>query len=232
MDTAIFITTRIGSTRLENKAMLRIGGETTTEILIHRMKKVGLPIFLVTPTTDEDKRLIGMIAKRNKVKHFMGDNTNIIQRHYQCALKNKIDFIINIDGDDILACPEVVENLYGVADHCLPDCIYTKGLPLGLNVMGYKRSAIERIYFNNDTGWGSQIIHSCDPKIINYDGFGDFRLTLDYDEDLQVISRIIEAREDANLVDICNYIEKENLNDINSFRSKEYWTRFQERMNT
>ena len=112
MNTAIFLTTRYDSTRLPGKALLQVNGQTATEILIGRLKHCNLPIVMCTPDTINDEIYMKPIARKHGIGYFAGDKNNIIKRHYDAAKENDIDCIINVDGDDILTVPDVINDVY------------------------------------------------------------------------------------------------------------------------
>jgi len=227
MNTAIFLTTRYSSTRLPGKSLLKINSQTVTDILIGRLKKTGLPIIICCPDTIDDVLHMQPIAERNAVGFYAGEPTNIIKRHYDCAIENNVNTIINVDGDDILACPEVINAVnYELSSHQRANVVKTVGLPLGLNILGYRAKILKDIDYNSDTNWGAQIKNTY-TSMLRFDYNTPYRLTLDYENDLSVIEDVLtNCKRNILVGGICNYLRKHtHIAQLNIGRNKEYWER-------
>jgi spore coat polysaccharide biosynthesis protein SpsF (cytidylyltransferase family) len=229
MNAAIFLTIRINSTRIPRKALLEINGETVTEILIKRLKKTNIPIIICTTDEPEDKKYLKPIAEKYGLSYHEAPAGNIIKQHLDCARENGIDFITNIDGDDILSAPEVIQAVYNHAiskKYLFP--VKTVGLPLGLNVIGYPTRKLVEINFDKDTNWGAQIFKGKHAEIkFNYDI--PARLTLDYPEDLTVIETVLtHCKRNLLVGGICDYLQKHpGIAQSNLHLNEEYWRRIE-----
>jgi spore coat polysaccharide biosynthesis protein SpsF (cytidylyltransferase family) len=230
MTTAIFLTTRINSTRLKNKVLIEINGQTVIEILINRLKKCKIPIIMCSTNALNDSLFLKPIAARHGLAYHEAPAGNIIKQHIDCAEKYGVDWIINVDGDDTLTCPEVINAVYHAInrnEHKIP--IKTEGLPLGLNILAYPAEYLNKIDFKSDTGWGAQITKNSYYSIkFNYDL--DLRLTLDYPEDLEVITDILtNCKRNMTVGGVCTYLKKHSeIAKLNLWRNKEYWDRMEE----
>lgn len=205
MGVGIFIPVRIGSTRLPQKALMRVNGKCILEYLIERIKFVNeksAKIMICTTDLKEDL-VLDDLADRNSIGIFHGETENILKRQYDCARIHDIDFIVNVDGDDILCNPEYINKIIN-EHHKKPnyDVIQTEGLPFGTNSMGYQIGALEKIMDileqkKIDTGWGEIIKDEMLFHILklhaNFDESIEARLTLDYIEDFKVFENIIQA---------------------------------------
>ena len=235
---AIFITTRIGSTRLPKKAKLMVTErQTVTDVLIERMKKVPLPIWLVVPNTVEDIVAFTYQSNVHKVRLATGDEENILKRHFEIARRFKFpgnSWIINIDGDDILAMSPIVIDLVGSIamydDNRDIDCVTTRGLPLGLNVFAYRYSYLKEKWprYRCDTGWGEYLLRGTTCGIVEYqDWYDKARLTLDYKEDYELIKHIIcKCKNSDTKQGMKKILKNKRLLSINRFRNEEYWERY------
>jgi spore coat polysaccharide biosynthesis protein SpsF (cytidylyltransferase family) len=230
LTTAIFLTVRINSTRLSRKALLEINGETVTEILIKRLKKTNIPIIICTTDEPEDGKYLKPLAEKYSLGYHEAPAGNIIAQHSDCARENRVDFIINMDGDDILSAPEVIQAVYNHAigkKYLYP--IKTVGLPLGLNVIGYPAHKLTEIDFDKDTNWGAQIFTGKHVEIkFNYDY--NFRLSMDYELDYLVIKDILtHCKRNLLVGGICDYLQKHpGIAQLNLHLNKEYWERIEE----
>ena len=230
MNTAIFLTTRYKSTRLPGKHTMKINGHTVTDILIGRLKRCKIPIIMCIPNTPEDVEHMKLIAERNGIGFFAGEPTNIIKRHVDCCKQNNVLWVINCDGDDVLMVPEAINSIAHFIkmypDSELP--VRTTGLPLGLNIIAYPLSHIEKINYDCDTNWGAQILNPISfPVKFNYNH--DFRLTLDYKQDLEVIKDILtNCKRNITVGGICRYLLKNpDVVKLNIDLNKEYFERLE-----
>ena len=161
----IFITARLGSTRLSHKHLIKIEGKPMIKWLVDRFDfgfkneilEQKIKIFITT-SDKEENRLFETVFENSNVKIFYGSNSNIPLRHLQCAKAHNIDYILSVDGDDILCSIEaskiVIKKLLETGN-----LVKTIGLPLGMNVMGYSTLFLERSLDQNkieklETGWG------------------------------------------------------------------------------
>ncbi len=243
---AAFITVRLGSTRLPNKALLEIKGKPTIIHLIDRIKQAKNidKIVLCTTTNTEDEKLI-KLAEDHNIDYFAGDEKDIIKRHYNAANYHKIDFVINVDGDDLFCDPEYIDEIAREAknNYHLYDVISTKDLPFGVNSFGYKIDCLKSIFekkdvYDTETGWGEFFKNNkhLKKKYINAKKkhIIDARMTLDYEKDFQFFKTVIDMLYNEgnyfNLDDIIRFLE-ENPEVININKSVEakYWENYKKK---
>lgn len=243
MNTGIFITVRTGSTRLPGKALKEVMGRPIISYLITRIKEINQSVgkIIICTTTLCEDNVLDDIAKDHGVFCFHGDKDNIIKRHLQCANEYDIDFIVNIDGDDILCDPEYVKLIIKLANESNDyEVIRTCDLPFGTNSMGYKKIVLEMIsqkieIANIDTGWGLLIndtsIFAIKDIYADESEKSDCRLTLDYEEDFILFKNIIEklfiGNEYVTQKSVIDYLNNNpNIKNINSHLNKKYWENF------
>lgn len=234
---ALFITARLGSKRLPNKHLIDLGGIRPIELLIRRLKKNNLPIVLTTGNEEINYGFKNLCEKEG-VELFFGDATNIPKRHLEAARELNYDFIFSIDGDDILTAPEgvmAILNKIEKGDYS-NHFFHTEGYPFGVNSGGYSRVFLENALksFSGDsleTGWGrifpkeNFVGISCPSK--NAD---NWRLSLDYDEDLAVFKNIWNHFKDSLITmstdEILEYFEKNEIWKLNGHVIEKYWENF------
>lgn len=240
----IFIIARLESTRLKQKHLIKVNDKTLIEWLVERYynyfeKEINdklIKIFIVTSNTSENKKFEQLFSKNKQVKVFFGSDVNIPLRLYQCAEANNISDIISVDGDDIL-CSTSASAL--VIDQLKKgeNIIKTHGLPLGMNVIGFKKTYLNLCLKNLssaklETGWG-KIFKDSDINSIKVESTNDnlqIRATLDYKEDGLFFKTIIEyfqekilKLDDKNLIQM---ILKKKWYEINNSLNEEYWRNF------
>lgn len=241
--TGVFITARLGSTRLAEKHLIEVKGKSFIAWLVERfiaqfkaeLESNNLRIFITTSELPINKQF-EKLFNSNYVKIFYGSDANIPLRHLECAEFHKIENIIAIDGDDILCSTSAARNVYNDLLNG-KNIVQTIGLPLGMNVMGYKsfflKKSVEK-YENHqlETGWG-KIFDVSEIHFRNIEGFENFselRMTLDYIDDSLFFTKVIDCLnseiltyDDKNLV---NKIIDNNWWKINSHLNDEYWDNF------
>jgi len=210
---------------------MQVGEETFTDILIKRVKEARLPIIMVTPKTPEDTQHMLPLATKHGIGYYAGANKNIIKRHIDCAVDNNVDWIINVDGDDILVCPDLITELAKMIESAgHHNCVHLHRYPLGLGLLAYSFSRLvgSRGY-EEDTNWGAKVIEAGPVTELEGYRFKDCRLTLDYVEDAVVIRTVIETlgvRADSQ--EICKFMmEHPEICAINNFRNDEYYKRLE-----
>lgn len=243
MITAVFIPVRSRSTRLPKKALLKVKGKTIIEHLIQRVKSARLPKIIVLCTTidPEDTNLV-KIARKHNIKYFRGSKKDILNRYLKAALKYSVDFIVNVDGDDVFCDPTLIDKTVEAYIKTNADFIKWEGLPLGASPCGIKVEALKKackikdntdtetgwsLYFTNTGIFKVEILRHEDPKLNR----PDVRMTLDYPEDFEfvkeIFDRLYSAERIFTLYDILDLLEKEpKLLEINKSVQKVYWERF------
>ncbi len=106
------IQARTSSTRFPRKVLQKIDDKTMIWHVINRIKNVKSiqQIVLVTTDLEEDQKLLE-IAKESGISEFVGDETNVLDRFFQCAKKFNANPIIRITGDCPLIDPLLVEKM-------------------------------------------------------------------------------------------------------------------------
>lgn len=243
MKTGIFITVRTGSSRLPGKALKEVMGKPIISYLISRMLAINHDygeIVICTTTLKEDD-VLNDVADKYGILCYHGDNDNIIRRHMNCANAYNFDFIVNVDGDDILCDPEYVKKIIEYASKSNAyDVIRTCDLPFGTNSIGYKKEVLNKIIHTItediiDTGWGRLITDSSAFNIwdihAKHSERCDCRLTLDYESDYVLFKKIIEELfVDERYVSQKSIIEYLNSNpdikNINQHVNEKYWENY------
>jgi len=190
------------STRLPKKALLEIEGRSTIEHLIDRAKAAKLPdVVVVCTSTHPDDAILVDVAHRNGVEGFRGNPEDKLDRYLQAAKKYKLDLVVNIDGDDILCDPELVDRTIEHFKKTSADCIIWRGYPVGAVPIGVKVKALEKVMElkeERDTEvWGGYFIDSGLFHVEYLDAekeltHPEFRMTLDYQEDLEFFRAVFK----------------------------------------
>lgn len=239
MKIGVFITARLGSTRLQSKHLLPLKGKPIMGYLLERLSVAfpsgpGAPDTHVAIVTGNQGTNAPFATVFQSVNVFYGDDDNIPRRHLQAAEKYQCDAIVSIDGDDILVSPDAASRVAASLRAGAP-LVKTAGLPLGMNAWGYstaclRASLVKADYALLETGWG-RIFEQVKPDIITYDIPDDDRLrfTLDYDDDFAFFSSVISdpgydpRMNDRELVAL---VMREKYFENNAAVAREYWENF------
>jgi len=239
MRKAIFITVRTDSTRLPNKALLKILEKPTIELVISRAKQVKNldHIILCTTIRQIDYGLV-KIAQECGIEYFRGSVEDKLERWLGASKRFHVDYFITVDGDDLLCDPELVEISIqqmergkcdfikappGLICGAFTYCIRTRALKKVCDIKDTQDTEMMWVYFEN-TG----IFNVCNLNVREKIFFSDeIRLTLDYEEDFEFFTKVFEAfackNNDVPLRQIVKYLnDHPEIVAINSFRQKDY----------
>lgn len=237
----VFITARLGSTRLSEKHLIEVNAKPYIKWLVERFSiafnenidKKELKIFITTSEKPENKKF-ELIFDKEELGVYFGSDENIPLRHLECAIENGIDYIISIDGDDILCSTEatklVISKLLNGSK-----MVQTSGLPLGMNITGYSRDFLKKSLLGIEnkkleTGWG-KIFDKNEIDIIELrkdENVQKIRMTLDYEADADFFKKVISNIDVINVSDdnLIKNIILNNWDQINIHLDDIYWSNF------
>ena len=242
---AVFITARMGSTRLPGKHLLPVRGRPILEYLMDRVREADLPscIVLCTTTLPEDDILQEMAEKKD-ILVFRGHPTDILRRWLDAARAFRVEFIISAEGDDVFCDPECIDRIIRRYRETGADYLTCRGLPFGATPTGVRVQALETVcrlkidddtegqqrYFTETGLFSLDTIEIRDPELNR----PEIRMTLDYPEDFQffreVISALFHGKEPVSLRDIIKYHDKHpEIVQINQKMQKVYEKRFKKK---
>ena len=199
----IAIIARMGSKRLNNKHLLKINNEPIIGFLLKRLnfefkKEISnglLNIFICTGSEDKNKDFRKISKDYNSCIYF-GEDDNIPRRMHNLLIKKKLDFVLAIDGDDILCSTEGARL---VINKLQQNVHYSKTInfPFGMNSIGFSEQfigkSLEKIKHKKlETGWGWIFDEKqCDFVSGDFQNDERLRFTLDYEQDFIFFKKII-----------------------------------------
>jgi len=208
MKIGAIIPIRLASERLPGKALIEICGRPVVWHLLDRIcasRFVKKKDVVVCTTEDESDGPLVDAVQTYGCSVFRGSRDDLIQRFYDAIAKHGFEAVVQIDGDDPLSDPEYMDRTMEtlLADSTL-DIVTCEGLPLGIATKSFTRTAMEKVYRHyqtqkNDTGFIYFFTRTglCRQATVRPRGpehvLDEARLTLDYQEDLDVFTRIFEA---------------------------------------
>lgn len=205
MNVTVIIQARMGSTRLPGKVMKMLRDRTVLGHVITRCKAIASvnQVILATTILEEDDVLVEE-ALNYKVGVFRGSVDNVLSRYYEAAKKANSDIVVRITADcpliDPIVSNEVIKfflsNNYDYVSSGLSGTF-----PRGLDTEVFTFKALEKSYkeasmdfeFEHVTPY---IYRNLDLFKVyayrNYSNQSNYRLTLDTEEDFQLISKVYE----------------------------------------
>lgn len=201
---------RIGSTRLPEKILKTINGETLLEIHLKRILQSQLITKLKVATTIEpDAEKIVAVAGKLGIEVYKGSINNVLDRFYQTALPERPDWVVRLTSDCPLIDPVEIDR---VIQHALDnDLDYVSNAleptyPDGLDTEVFKFTALEKafkeakltselehvtpyIWKNSSYKGGTIFTSDC---VMNENDFSAIRLTVDELEDFLVIEKLVQ----------------------------------------
>jgi len=203
MKKAIFITVRTGSTRLPEKALLKINERSTIELVIDRVKRSKKAQIIVLCTTEsKNDDILCEIAKKKGIMFFRGSAEDKLMRWKGAAEKYDVEFFVTSDGDDLLCDPELIDLAFAQYERCGADFIECKNVPCGGFTYGIKVSALNKVCEIKDSAETEMMwVYFTDTGLFKTEILQDvpialqrpeIRMTLDYEDDLRFFKVIFD----------------------------------------
>ena len=236
----IFLTVRINSSRLPNKALLKLNnGVSTIEFLINRLKTQiinNFDIILCTTNNKEDDKLIE-ISKNLNIKYFRGSEKDKLQRWYEAAIHYNVKNIVTVDGDDLFIETSLIEKAFNQLENNNVDFIKGDhtGLICGAFTYAFTFNSLYRvIQLKGDNDTEMMWVYFIETGVFKIEELenvskefyrNDIRMTLDYQEDLDFFNAILD-KQNSNELNLHNIIkiidENPSIKNINIFRQNEW----------
>lgn len=228
---------RMGSERLPGKVLKLICGKPVLARIIERSgaSKMLNEVVLAIPDT-KGNDVLEKFAKEKSVKYYRGSEDKVLERFYLAAKENNCDVILRWPADDLLIDPEIID--IAVKNHLATGADYSCTeypewfLPRGLGTEVMNFAALQNIFNNVEKIHEKEDVtfHFLkNPAAFKFNSVKlsddlrrpELRLTLDTEEDLELITKIYEELykegELFKTEEILNLISKRpELKEINS----------------
>lgn len=233
MKIAVITQARINSSRLHNKIFLEAAERSFLSHHIERLKATKLPIIVAT-TDDGSEQPIVDFCIENKLECFKGSEMNVLKRFYDCAVQHNIDVIVRVTSDCPLIDAEFITQgvdkyLFAHDDKVYLSNTVERTFPRGADFeifsISQLKDAYENAYEEADKEhvtpyiWKNKSGHVNVLQLMQDTDYSDFRLTLDTQEDFELIKLLIENynADKLNINDICAILDRNpSLAKINS----------------
>jgi N,N'-diacetyllegionaminate synthase len=206
----VIVACRMKSSRLKNKATLPIAGLASVERCLENCLKIsGAEIVVLATSSLEEDSILENYTLGGQVKLWRGDPDDVIQRYLGACDAYGIDVIVRVTADCPVVSPEIAEVL--LDHHFRKGADYTaaKQCAVGTSCEIYNTEALRRIisylgkaeYSEYMTWYLQNNKHIFKTEIIDLPSemVRDYRLTLDYPEDLELFERLYVELAERNL---------------------------------
>lgn len=208
MKIGAIIQARMGSTRLPGKVMKEIKGKTVLSHVIERVRKSRLIDEIIIATTIHPiDNVIVTEAEWCGASVFRGSEDDVLSRYYYATEENQIDVVVRITSDCPLIDPYVIDdsissylnNDYDIVTNASAD-LSLRTFPRGLDVEVFSYDTLRDAFINAKEKYQREhvtpYIYENSTKTfynINHIDYSEYRLTLDTEEDFQLISKIYDC---------------------------------------
>ncbi|MCP4449551.1 MAG: NTP transferase domain-containing protein [Myxococcales bacterium] len=213
MKTAVIIQARMGSSRLPGKVLRRICGESLLAHLVLRLRSQPVGELVVATTLSPGDEAIVEECSRLGIVAVRGSEDDVLSRYELAAKKVGADRIFRITADCPLLEPGLLPAMLEELEEASLDYLTNSpelGLPLGQSVEVFTRDALslavrcatERYQREHVTPYLYEETGRCRSKEVGWpkalkrtwpEDLSHHRWTVDTKEDLELVSRIIQA---------------------------------------
>lgn len=151
----VVIQARMTSQRFPGKSMALLREKPVLQHVIERCKAIkspfgfSKPLIVVAMPDDPASEPMGQLAQRMKVDHFVGSETNVLERYYHAARFFNLDFIVRITADcpfiSPIICQQVLHLLIWRKCDYVSNCYPTidRTFPKGLDCEAFTMDCLE-----------------------------------------------------------------------------------------
>ncbi len=219
--TAFVICSRLSSARVPGKPTLKYSGKTHLELLITRLLKTNINVFLAVPENEviQYSYLLDIFPKRLTL--YSGNEDDPLARQYNCAVKHKINNVIRITHDKIFVDIEKIPSMLEEYLVNKLDYVFSSDFTPGTGFEIISQNALRMAHDSfKRVEHVSYAIKAVTKNYLNYrfnNYKKDVRLLVDYKEDTSLMQVIFATLgTDCTLKEVLKLIdENKYLKDIN-----------------
>ena len=202
--TAAIVQARMGSSRLPGKVMLQSAGKPLLGHLIERLGNAKtLDRIIVATSSDPQDDLIAEYCAAEGILVFRGSEQDVLDRYYQAALAHAVDLVVRITADCPLIDTRILDRMVTIVRQDGAYDLVTNRHPLtfpdGLDVDVMPIASLRHAWEHATTAWQREhtipFFWEAGLRVRNVEHtpslFAEYRWTLDYPEDFQLIDRIL-----------------------------------------
>lgn len=240
-----FIQARISSSRFKGKVLKKILNKPIIELIYSRLlnsKYLDDIIFLIPDTQINSP--IKNLLKRKKINFFSGSEKNVLSRYYKSMQKNNSDIIVRITAD----CPVVDHQLtdkmikeFLKKDYDYYSNTFLTSFPDGFDIEIFTKKCLKKLFKFAKSSFDKEHVTSFIKKNKNKfnsgyfalsNDYSNFRLTVDYKEDLKHLRKIfkknIKYNSSSKILELLKSSQtpkNDNRNYFKKDKNKHLWTK-------
>ena len=218
----------MNSIRLPGKMLKKIGKKLALECMTDRLRYSRKLDEIILAIGKENSQLLVNLAKKNKLRYFVGSEEDVLDRFYQTAKKFHADIILRTTSDAPLIDPEIIDNVinfYLQREDKIDFVTTTKPkdtFPEGMGTEIFSFSTLKRTWREAKQDYERQHVTPYmfkHPEIFHINTFSNkedlshMRWTIDEEQDLQFIreiyKRISKIDKFCHMQDILEILRKE-----------------------
>ena len=237
---AVIIACRLKSSRLSRKALLKTGKLTSIELCIRNALKIRdiNHVVLATSNNYQDQELSNYTYNDSVVFH-QGEPNDVISRYLDIIEKLKIDVVVRVTGDMPYVSSDISDYLLKKHFESGADYTVASEFSVGTSVEIINSSALKKVkeyfpyaeyseymtwYFQNNSEYFDLNYVDIPKKWIR-----KYRLTLDYQEDLELFNCIenyfIDNNIDYSIEELYKFLDlNPDISSLNRHLSQKYET--------
>ena len=240
----IILQVRMGSSRFPGKVLKKINGQPLLSYQLSRISKCkSIDKIVVATSLNSADDAIEEICEKLNISCFRGDEHDVLSRYYHCAKKYDFSTVVRLTGDCPLIDPIIVDKIVMKfqkenVDYCsntIPP--ETSTYPDGSDVEIFSMQALskshqecqDKLFREHVTFYMWKTSKFLTSQMDYKEDISNYRITVDYKEDLDVINLIDKHlrknNEFGSLKDIVNFLKNnKKVKDINSkYKFGEGW---------
>lgn len=205
MKIGIIVQARINSSRFPKKIFKNIyKNYSVLDFLLSRIKKTKHVQKFILAVPHKDKFHFIKIAKKHGFELFLGAEKNVLKRFYDAAIKYNLKIIIRVTSDSPIISSKILEN--SIKEFKIKKIDYYNNIlipsyPHGIHIEILNFKSLEHSYINakekDHKEHVTPFIYNNPKKFKIYTKvlnkkISNFRLTIDYEEDLKILNKIIK----------------------------------------
>ena len=238
----VIIQARVGSSRFPNKIFSELAGNSLLDICINKLRSnKNINRIIVSTTINKIDDKIKKYCEERNILYFRGSEDNVLKRFIDTCEEYKVEKLIRVCSDNPLLSMKylniLIKNFKNKYDYC---SFYTKNnepvitKPIGVFAEGVTKNALHKALRNskNDKLAKEHVTYYIHrnfnlfkvkkikmPLILN----PELRFTLDYREDLMMLSNLVKIAGSLSIDDIMKLYSKDmKLKKMLDDHSKQY----------
>lgn len=204
----VILQARMGSTRLPDKPLKKVLGKPLLSYQIERLRRAKMVTEIVVATTTEPRDdTIVEFCHEAGIPVFRGSELDVLDRYYRAAIKYSADTVVRITGDCPLIDPIEVDRVVSFYLNAYPRYDYVSNslkrtFPRGLDTEVFSFQALERAASEAKRPEEREHVtlymyehpnHFQLGTVEQHEDQSHHRWTVDTNEDLELITRILTA---------------------------------------